>query len=112
MAALTAGVIVIVRFPFSDLTNSKVRPALVLANAGRGDWILCQITSKAYADESAIEIRSTDFSSGNLNQTSYARPGKLFTANESLILLEACVLSNERFSEIAQAVIRLFQSSL
>lgn len=39
------GSIVLVSFPFSDLSRSKLRPALVIAEAGRGDYILCQITS-------------------------------------------------------------------
>jgi len=50
MGVFTAGQVVIVHFPFSDLTASKLRPAIVLAEAGRGDWILCQITSKSYGD--------------------------------------------------------------
>ena len=41
MGTFTAGQVVIVHFPFSDLTASKLRPAVVLAEAGRGDWILC-----------------------------------------------------------------------
>ncbi len=28
-------------FPFSDLSASKLHPALLLANAGKGDWVLC-----------------------------------------------------------------------
>jgi len=36
-AYFTAGQVVIVHFPFSDLTASKLRPAVVLAEAGRGD---------------------------------------------------------------------------
>ena len=50
MDSPSVGSIVLLPFPFSDLSNSKIRPALILAAAGRGDWILCQITSKAYAD--------------------------------------------------------------
>jgi mRNA interferase MazF len=42
MAAPAAGSVILVPFPFSDLSQSKIRPALVLADAGRGDWILCQ----------------------------------------------------------------------
>jgi hypothetical protein len=38
-------------FPFSDLTRNKFRPALLLAEVGRGDWIACQITSNAFAEE-------------------------------------------------------------
>ena len=56
MAAPATGAVVLVRFPFSDLSNSKLRPAVVLANAGRGDFILCQITSNPYADSRAIEL--------------------------------------------------------
>lgn len=39
------GTVVLVRFPFSDLSRSKLRPAVVLADVGRGDWILGQVTS-------------------------------------------------------------------
>ena len=35
-----------VRFPFSDLSQTKLRPAVVLADAGRGDWILFQVTTE------------------------------------------------------------------
>ena len=48
MGAPAAGEVVVVPFPFSDLTQSKVRPALCLADAGRGDRVLCQITSQPY----------------------------------------------------------------
>jgi hypothetical protein len=44
------GAIVLVRFPFSDLSRTKLRPAVVLADAGRGDRVLCQVTSKPYGD--------------------------------------------------------------
>lgn len=40
MEAPSAGSIVLLPFPFSDLSQSKIRPAMVLADAGRGDWIL------------------------------------------------------------------------
>ena len=50
MGLLAAGQVVIVHFPFSDLSQSKLRPAVVLAEAGRGDWLLCQISSKSYGD--------------------------------------------------------------
>jgi hypothetical protein len=35
-----AGSVVLVRFPFSDLSKTKLRPAVVLADVGRGDRIL------------------------------------------------------------------------
>src|SRR5580693_4545788 len=85
MGAFAAGQVVIVHFPFSDLTASKLRPAVVLAEAGRGDWILSQITSKSYGDPAAVQLDLSDFAHGSLRLTSYARPGKLFTAHAGLV---------------------------
>ncbi len=84
MGAFAAGQIVILPFPFSDLPTRKYRPALLLAAVGKGDWIVCQITSNAYGDQRAIALRDNNFSEGGLRLESYIRPGKLFTAHESL----------------------------
>ena len=108
MAAPATGSVILVPFPFSDLSHSKIRPALVLAEAGRGDWILCQITSKPYADARAIRLDGPDFSSGGLELTSYVRPGKLFTANETLMLEKVGQLRAEKVGVILHAVAGLF----
>ena len=55
MGAFAAGPVVVLPFPFSDLTRNKFRPALLLADVGRGDWIACQIKSNAFADTLAID---------------------------------------------------------
>jgi mRNA interferase MazF len=73
MVTPSIGSIVLVRFPFSDLSQSKLRPAVVLANTGRGDWILGQITSKPYADPKSIELTKESFMSGSLKIVSYVR---------------------------------------
>lgn len=62
---------------------TRLRPAVVLPDAGRGDWLLCQITSNPYGDPLAIPLDDDAFASGSLRITSYARPGKLFTASDS-----------------------------
>jgi mRNA interferase MazF len=108
MATPAAGSVILVPFPFSDLSHSKIRPALVLADAGRGDWILCQITSKPYADARAIRLDGPDFASGGLELTSYVRPGKLFTANETLMLEKVGQLRVEKVGVILRAVAGLF----
>ena len=81
MVAPAAGTVILVQFPFSDLSQTKLRPAVVLADAGHGDWILCQVTSKPYSDARAIKLEDASFAAGSLRTTSYARPGKLFTAS-------------------------------
>lgn len=46
MGKFVIGDVVVVPFPFSDLSASKKRPALVVATLSGDDVILCQITSK------------------------------------------------------------------
>ena len=104
MVAPAAGAVVLVRFPFSDLSQTKLRPAVVLADVGRGDCILCQITSKPYGDASAIELNNTAFASGSLRVISYARPAKLFTASQSLITSQVGNLNPDTLQRIARAV--------
>ncbi len=107
MGTLAAGQVVIVHFPFSDLTASKLRPAVVLAEAGREDWILCQITSKPYGDTRAITLEAGDFAHGSLRVTSFARPGKLFTAHASLVAGQVGELQSGKFAAIREAVKRM-----
>ena len=110
MGGLKPGVVVLVRFPFSDLSSSKLRPALVLASAGGADWVLCQITSNPYGDPGAQPLAAGLFVEGGLSRQSLARPGKLFTANESIFVRRAGVLSVVAHRGIVDAVIRLLQA--
>src|SRR5213594_3323120 len=95
MALLAAGKVVLVAFPFSDLSQSKLRPAVVLADADRGDWILCQVTSKPYGDPSAISLKNNNFTVGSLRVESFVRPGKLFTGSNTLVVQEVGQLNTE-----------------
>jgi len=76
-----------------------------LADAGKGDYILCQITSNIYSDPRAIEIKNSSFVSGSLRVISYARPSKLFTANHSLVVASIGTLNNDALKKIIDAVI-------
>lgn len=111
MGTPATGAVVLVPFPFSDLSHSKLRPAVVLSDAGRGDFILCQITSNPYSDARAIPINSEDFLAGSLQVASYARPGKLFTANAALIVAEAGRLKRDSLVRVVSAVIDLLRIS-
>ncbi len=112
MVTPSAGSVVLVPFPFSDLSQSKLRPAVALADAGRGDWILCQITSKPYSDPRAIELDASSFAQGSLHVTSYARPGKLFTASQGLMVRQVGVLTNGALEKIVDAVVGLRRRGL
>ena len=81
MGRFVKGDVVVVPFPFSDLTRSKRRPALVLTELTGDDLILCQITSQNIRDVYSIDLCDNDFESGGLNKPSNVRPNRLFTAD-------------------------------
>ncbi|MBI3665762.1 MAG: type II toxin-antitoxin system PemK/MazF family toxin [Acidobacteria bacterium] len=110
MVPPSAGAVVLVRFPFSDLSQTKLRPAVVPADAGRGGWTLCQVTSKSYGDAQAIRLEDASFATGSLRVTSYARPGKLFTASRDLIVAQVGKLKPEPFRRIIDSVVILLRA--
>ena len=109
MVPSSTGAIVLLPFPFSDLSQSKLRPAVVLADATRGDWVLAQITSKPYGDPLAVVLDQVDFAAGSLRVQSFVRPGKLFTANDALVTAEIGTLTPVAFERGLSAVVKLLK---
>ncbi|MEI9914403.1 MAG: type II toxin-antitoxin system PemK/MazF family toxin [Candidatus Saccharibacteria bacterium] len=110
MGKLKVGQVVTSKFPFSDLSSQKVRPALVVAIVDFGDIILCQITSKEYSSSNPISLRTTDFKEGTLPTDSFIRPDKLFTTDQSMISTIYGELSNTKIDEILKSIRALFKS--
>jgi len=106
MERFIKGDIVIVPFPFSDLSSSKKRPALVLANSISEDIILCQITSKLY-DEFGLLLNSDDFKFGSLSKPSMIRPNRIFTASENIVLYKAGSIKPEKLFQVRNVIISL-----
>lgn len=109
MGVFAAGQVALLPFPFSDLSRNKLRPAVLLANASREDWIVCQITSNPFGDSRSIPLQPSNFSVGMLQHLGYVRPGKVFTAHESLIASVVGTLKPEMLSTIRNAVIAIIQ---
>ena len=103
MERFVKGDVVIIPFPFSDLSTTKRRPALVVAAPGGDDVILCQITSRQVRDHYAISTTDMDFAEGSLHKQSNVRPNRLFSASTSLILYRAVTSVITRNIDILQA---------
>lgn len=110
MARFVKGTVVVVPFPFSDLTQAKKRPALVVSELDGDDIILCQITSQAVKDKYAVAISDTDFDTGCLRQESNVRPNRLFTADRGIILYSVGCLKKEKFIEIIEKLIEIIKN--
>jgi mRNA interferase MazF len=73
---------------------------------------MCQITSNPYGDIQAIELDAESFATGALRVVSYARPGKLFTANRNLIVAQVGILKAEPFRQIIEAVVAILHTAI
>jgi mRNA interferase MazF len=104
------GDVVVVPFPFSDLSGNKKRPAFVIADLPGDDIILCQITTKYNSDLLALPLNTNDFSTGFLPVDSYIRPNKIFTADKNLILSVAGHLNESKINEVQNAIINIISS--
>ena len=83
---------------------------MVLAEISREDFVCCQVTSNPYADPNAVELTEENFAEGTLKRVSYARPGKLFTANLQLFEGVVGVLEDDLRAEIVNRIVRLLRS--
>lgn len=107
MGAFVVGDVVVAPFPFSDLSATKKRPALVVASLTGNDVILCQITSQAVRDSYAVPLSDRDFTSGGVHQASNIRPNRLFTAETSIILYRAGTISTAKLQEVRTKLLQL-----
>jgi len=109
MEELVKGDVVVLPFPFSDLSASKRRPALVVAQGEYDDVILCQITSKPKKGAKAVELKDKDFQLGKLKITSYVRPKKIFTADLGIVLYIVGKIKKEKIKEVEDTVCRVIK---
>ena len=106
---MTAGDVVLLNFPFSDLSGAKLRPAIVLAAVDREDFIAVQITSQRRSDRNAVELTHASFVAGGLRIRSFARAGKLFTAHRKIVIKRVGRLRDSVRDAIREAAIRVIR---
>lgn len=106
------GDIVLVAFPFTNLSSSKRRPALVVSpdafNSRGADLILVAITSQPTAGSGVVPLARVDFAEGVLPKPSVVRVAKLFTIHSTLILKRISVVRRERLEDILRELRALF----
>ena len=77
--------VVLVRYPFSDLTNTKVRPAVVVSASHRSqDILIVPLTSRTTALR-AGEFMLAEWKRAGLNVKTAAKRG-IFTIDQKLVL--------------------------
>ena len=110
MGTFTKGDIVLFPFPYTDLTNRKLRPCLVLSEEMGEDILLCQITSKKIRkDRFCVEILQNQTIDGSLHIDSYIRANMIFTANRTQILKKICIIKDKQYNEVVNIINNLIR---
>ncbi|MGM5483526.1 MAG: type II toxin-antitoxin system PemK/MazF family toxin [Nanobdellota archaeon] len=91
--------IVLVDFPFSDMTKSKLRPALVVSVPGGDNIILCQITTKKRNIKNYEVCLEKNKCSGNIKFNSYIYIDMIFTLHNSLIYKKIGFIKDNKTKE-------------
>jgi mRNA interferase MazF len=100
------GEIILVTFPFTDLSGSKLRPALVLA-ADRDDVTVAFITSNLQ------QVNNTDMflqksTTNGLKKDSLVKMNKIATLDHGLIMGSIGLLDENELKEVDRKLLLLF----
>lgn len=112
MEKLVKGDVVILPFPYSDLSSAKKRPALTVATLEGNDIVLCQITTRQREDSYTIKLQDSDFKQGKLNLDSYIRPNRIFTADKSIILYKIGSIKEDKINEVIDRIIKILHQEI
>lgn len=110
MAEFIKGDIVVIPFPFSNLSEVKKRPAFVVSELTGDDVILCQITSQTIKDKYSIPLSKNDFVIGNLSVKSNIRPNRIFTADKNIILYKVGNIKENKIREVIHKIIEIINN--
>lgn len=107
--------IVLVPFPYSDLSTNKKRPLLIVSNnvynSKYDDVVVCVITSKKNKDDYSIVIKDENLEYGYLPEDSTIKYHKLFTISKAKIIKKFSVLNKDIFLIISKHLCDLFKDS-
>ena len=110
MARFIKGNVIVIPFPYSDLSKAKRRPALVIACLKGDDIILCQVTSQSVKDEYSISLSEKDFIEGSLKKQSNIRPNRIFTADSNIVLYKIGQINDKKFKEVINKIIAIINN--
>ena len=104
------GTLVLVPFPFTDLSGQKVRPALVLYNSKNGeDCIVAFISGVKQKTSHSFDIKVKASSLNGLKQNSLIKIDKIATLQKKIILGEIGILEKEVISLVNKKLKRLLE---
>lgn len=102
------GKIVLIPFPFTDLSGSKVRPAVILSNKTIGDDIILAFISSNTKKKGTFGVRIKMDKKNGLKSDSVILVSKIATLEKKIILGEIGELSFTDIQHVKEKMKNLF----
>lgn len=100
--------IVLARVPFSNITDYKIRPAIIISNnhynKNHPDFWIVPLSSQEKNKEFELELDKKEIIKGNLDQKSFVRADVIATIEQELVLKEIGKVSDDFFKKIISRV--------
>lgn len=107
------GDIVIINFPFTNLTESKIRPALIISNetfnSGK-NVILLAISTKQGPEIYSTILKNSDLTKGQLNKNSYIKFSNILSIEKHLIIKKVAELKKVKTNLIYEKIASFLRS--
>ncbi|OGG72913.1 hypothetical protein A2755_04070 [Candidatus Wolfebacteria bacterium RIFCSPHIGHO2_01_FULL_48_22] len=106
---MSKGRIVLVPFPFTDLSGQKVRPALILHVSRGEDCIVAFITSGVPKKKYPFDVRIKASSRNGLKLDSVIKIDKIATLQKKIVIGELGTLESVAMQAVDRAIRKLLQ---
>ena len=108
--------IVLVPFPYSNLSSTKRRPVLVVSNNHYNqnfpDTLVCVITSNLFKDDYSVTLNDADLEIGIMPEQSVIKCHKLFTIEQSQIIKRFSIINDKKLEDVINKLMLLVDSNL
>jgi len=99
--------VILVPFPFSDLSYSKKRPALVLVDIHEKDELICMMLTSSLSIDHKVDISIKNIDLAGLPKPTVAKISRLFTLKQSLVIKKLGIIEKEEYVDIVNRLIKL-----
>lgn len=103
------GTIVLVPFPFTDLSGHKVRPALILSDSRKGEDCIVAFISSNLKEKESVSVLIAPTHSNGLKNHSLVVIDKLATLQKKVVLGELGRLESFYLKEVTKKLKVLFR---
>ncbi|MGI9567389.1 MAG: type II toxin-antitoxin system PemK/MazF family toxin [Nitrosopumilus sp.] len=108
---LERGDIVLVPFPFTDMSQSKLRPVLIISNVSynkaSSNFVCCGITSNLNNKKNSILLDNVDMKSGELVKKSRIKFDNIFTLQKDLAVKKIGQINSKKLKNTINSIIKL-----